>query len=43
MDSPLEEIDYIYMNICINNEFDNELINQLSKTEHFEIKYFKEI
>ena len=34
---PLSEIDYIYMKE-IEDEFDNELINHLSRTEHFEIK-----
>lgn len=42
LDSPLEEIDYIYMNECINNEFDKELISQLSSTLHFEIRFFNE-
>jgi DUF1009 family protein len=37
LNSPLTEIDIIYIDKPIDNEFDNELINQLSRTEQFEI------
>jgi len=43
LNSPLSELDLIYTNKPIENEFDKELIFQLSKTERFEIQYFNEI
>lgn len=42
INSRLTEIDYIYMNKPINNDFDKELINQLLLTEKFKIKFFDE-
>ncbi|MFS0658219.1 MULTISPECIES: hypothetical protein [Niallia] len=43
LNSPLKRLDYIYINKPIKNEFDKELIYQLSKTEHFKLRYFNEI
>ncbi|MBL5833150.1 hypothetical protein [Niallia sp. RD1] len=43
LNSPLSEIDYIFTNKPIVNEFDKELIIQLSRTEKFEIRYFDEM
>jgi hypothetical protein len=43
LNSPLSEIDIFYINKPIDNEFDNDLINQLSRAEQFEIKYFDKI
>ncbi|SOC08360.1 hypothetical protein SAMN05880501_10567 [Ureibacillus xyleni] len=43
LNSPLSEIDYIYINKPIENDFDRALIQQLLRTEHFKIKYFNEI
>jgi hypothetical protein len=40
---PLSEIDYIVMGNLIEDEFDNLLINELSKSENFNIRRFKEI
>ncbi|GIO22258.1 hypothetical protein [Oceanobacillus sp. J11TS1] len=40
LNSPLSEIDYLYINKPLENEFDNELINQLKKAEQFEIIYY---
>ena len=37
LNSPLSEIDIIYINKPIINEFDNALISQLSRTEKFQI------
>lgn len=37
LNSQLSEIDIIYINKPIDNEFDNELIYQLSRNEQFEI------
>ena len=42
LNSPLSEIEVIYMNKPLDNEFDNELINQLSRAEQFQIKLFDE-
>jgi hypothetical protein len=41
--SPLEEIDILFLNKPIENEFDSKLISQLSRTDHFKIKFFDEI
>lgn len=43
LNSPLSELDYIYLNKPLENEFDNELINQLTRTEQFEIRYFNRV
>ncbi|UHA60910.1 hypothetical protein KDJ21_004180 [Metabacillus litoralis] len=43
LNSPLSELDYIYLNKPLENEFDNELINQLTRTEKFEIRYFNRV
>lgn len=43
LSSPLSEIDFVYINNPINNEFDKELLNQLSRNENFKIKYFDDI
>ncbi|MDG0032694.1 hypothetical protein MMB68_24405 [Priestia sp. Y58] len=43
IDAPLSEIDCIYMEKPFNDEFDSQLINQLSRSEKFELKYFDEI
>lgn len=43
LNSPLSEIDYIYINKPIENDFDRELITQLSKNEHFKIRNYNEI
>ncbi|QBZ23979.1 hypothetical protein [Bacillus cereus] len=40
---PLQEIDLLYTNHCFDDEFDNQLINQLSKAEQFSVKYFDKI
>ncbi|MGM0974786.1 MAG: hypothetical protein ACQEW2_17805 [Bacillota bacterium] len=42
LNSPLSELDYIYINKPFDNEFDKELIIQLSRAEKFKIKYFDE-
>lgn len=43
LSSPLSEIEYLYTNKPIINEFDKELLYQLSLREQFETKYFDEI
>lgn len=43
LNSPVSELDYIYFNKPLENDFDRELVKQLLKTEHFRIKYFNEI
>lgn len=43
LNSPLSEINYIYINKPIENEFDRELIKQLAESENFKLKYFNEI
>ncbi|GLB58646.1 hypothetical protein [Cytobacillus sp. NCCP-133] len=43
LNSPLSEIDMIYINKDIDNEFDKALIIQLSRAEQFEIKYIDKI
>ncbi|KON84840.1 hypothetical protein AF331_12570 [Rossellomorea marisflavi] len=40
LNSPLLELDYIYINKPINNDFDRQLLDQLKKTEKFEVVYF---
>lgn len=40
LNRPLEEIDYMYINKPIEDEFNKELIRQLSKSEQFEVKIF---
>ncbi|ATH94645.1 hypothetical protein [Bacillus glycinifermentans] len=40
---PLKEIDILYTNHYFDDEFDNQLINQLSKAEHFSVKYIDNI
>lgn len=40
LNSPLSEIDFIYINKFIKDEFNNELISQLSRAEKFKIEYF---
>ncbi|WP_138418249.1 hypothetical protein [Aquibacillus sediminis] len=37
---PLDKIDYIYINKTFEDEFDNRLINELSKSEQFKLKLF---
>jgi hypothetical protein len=41
--SSLEEIDILYLNKPIDNEFDSELILQLGRADHFKIKFFDEM
>jgi hypothetical protein len=41
--SPLSKIDFLYINKPFEDEFDSELIKQLSKAEQFVIKYFDEV
>jgi len=43
IDAPLSEIDYIYMETPFNDEFDRQLISQLSRSDKFELKYFDEV
>lgn len=43
LNSPLSELDYIYLNKPLENEFDNVLIIQLTRTEQFEIRYFSQV
>ncbi|TFB21463.1 hypothetical protein E3U55_09130 [Filobacillus milosensis] len=43
LNSPLSVIDYMYINKPLENEFDNELIDQLKRTEQFQVRYFSEI
>lgn len=38
LNSPLEEIDYLYINKEIDDEFDSTLISELSRREHFEVR-----
>lgn len=38
--SSLSLIDYVYIEESFNDNFDNDLINQLAKAENFKIKYF---
>lgn len=40
---PLGEIDIIFINKSFDNEFDQELIIQLSSTEHFKICLFRDV
>ncbi|HDR7276606.1 TPA: hypothetical protein QCX06_004188 [Bacillus paranthracis] len=40
LQSPLSEINYIYLEQEITDEFDKQMLNELSKTENFKIKYF---
>lgn len=40
LNSPLGEVDYFYLNKPLLDEFDSQLINQLSKAEHFKVKYY---
>jgi hypothetical protein len=40
VESQLNDIDVIYINQMINNEFEKELLNQLSNTDKFSIKLF---
>jgi hypothetical protein len=42
LNSPIYEIDYIYMNKEVEDEFDRQLISQLLNREKFEIRYFSE-
>lgn len=41
--SSLTIIDHIYIEKPLNDEFDNDLLSQLSHAEQFAIKYFHEI
>lgn len=41
LNSPLSEIDYIYMNKPVEDDFDKELLSQLSSREQFKIRYFE--
>ncbi|MDG4655553.1 hypothetical protein P6P90_04785 [Ectobacillus antri] len=43
LQSPLSEIDYIYLEQEITDEFDKQMLNELSKAENFKIKYFHSI
>lgn len=40
INSPLSEIDYLFLNKIIEDEFDKQLISELSKTEDFELIFF---
>ncbi|MBY7144573.1 hypothetical protein KFZ56_16250 [Virgibacillus sp. NKC19-3] len=39
---PLSELDCIYINKIIDDEFDSSLIRELSKSEQFEVRIFNE-
>ncbi len=43
LSSSLSEIECIYINKPLENEFDRELVHQLTRTENFKIKYFGQI
>ncbi|KMY44030.1 hypothetical protein AC622_07005 [Bacillus sp. FJAT-27916] len=43
LNSSLSDLDYLFLNKPLENEFDSQLFDQLSKTEKFEIKYFNEV
>lgn len=43
LNSQLSHIDYIFIEESFDDEFDNKLLEELSKTEKFKIKYFSEI
>jgi hypothetical protein len=41
--SPMSELDILYIIHSLEDEFDSELIMQLSKTEQFAVKYIEDI
>lgn len=41
--SPLSQIEFIYLNERIEDEFDNQLLNELFRGEQFKIILFNEI
>lgn len=43
INAPLSTIDCMYINKPIEDDFDRQLIEQLSKSENFELKYFNEV
>ena len=43
LNEDLSSIELMLLNKDIENEFDRALINELSRTENFEIKYFNEL
>lgn len=40
LNSNLSEVDYMYISSNIDDEFDNHLISELSRTEQFEVLLF---
>jgi len=43
LNSPLKEIDILYTNHSFDDDFDNQLIKQLSKAEGFIVKYLDDL
>lgn len=43
LNSPLKEIDILFTNLLFNDDFDSQLINQLSALENFIVKHLDEI
>jgi hypothetical protein len=43
INSPISQIDYIFLNKPLEDDFDNQLLNELARTENFKLFYFSEI